>query len=408
VKLSNACHLDTVLVLLVVLLTTLADAADSDKKKLANAKPQKIESDMVLIKAGEYNVDFVEGENPGGIDLRLFYACDRPSLFYPTGGKRSFFTSLYGGKGVINIPTSFYIDKYEVTNARYKVFVETTRHRPPGYWFGLEYPEGTGNHPVLVNLEDAKAYAEWAGKRLPTYDELTAAAADPATRTSPWTGKIDPKDASKYRMYSSLDADLLNTVDEVGGCVLDRSPSGVYDLIGNALEWTVTPTTFEDKQYLKLGSYSYTKSDRKPVMVHMTTAESCLGYGIILGFRCVKDVSPAQSPKTIPGKASKPAKSPFPAFTISLSGSNQIWVTNPNDFTVQVGIRDGEKGIDFGIPAYSSSVAYVPNGKYEIYFLYSNRPGAVFKGDDFSVNNNGLEIKIVKVVDGNFGIRQVK
>ena len=50
---------------------------------------------------------------------------------------------------------------------------------------------------------------------------------------------------------------------------------------------------------------------------------------------------------------------------------------------------------------------FIPNGKYEIYFVYSNKPDALFKGDDFSLNNNGVEIRIVKVVGGNYGIRQV-
>jgi len=51
---------------------------------------------------------------------------------------------------------------------------------------------------------------------------------------------------------------------------------------------------------------------------------------------------------------------------------------------------------------------YVPDGKYDIYFVYSNKPQALFQGDSFTLNGNGVEIQIVKVVDENYNIRQVK
>ena len=64
---------------------------------------------------------------------------------------------------------AFYIDKYEVTNAQYQEFIDATGHPPPLHWEGGTYDPHKANHPVIkVSWLDAKAYAEWAGKRLPT------------------------------------------------------------------------------------------------------------------------------------------------------------------------------------------------------------------------------------------------
>ena len=98
----------------------------------------------------------------------------------------------------------------------------------------------------------------------------------------------------------------------------------------------------------------------------------------------------------------------LPHFKKPLVGPNEVRVKNPNHFDVKVGLRDGDRGKNFEVAANGMASVFVPNGAYKIYFIYSNKPGALFQGNDFSLNNNGIEIQIVKVVGGNYGIRQIK
>jgi hypothetical protein len=68
----------------------------------------------------------------------------------------------------------FYIDKYPVTNAEFKKFLDATHYHPADDlnflkdWTNGAYPQGWANKPVTwVSIEDAREYAKWAGKRLP-------------------------------------------------------------------------------------------------------------------------------------------------------------------------------------------------------------------------------------------------
>jgi TPR repeat protein len=110
--------------------------------------------------------------------------------------------------------------------------------------------------------------------------------------------------------------------------------------------------------------------------------------------------------------ASKPVaktgRSLIPSYRSSLSGSNPVRIRNPNGFSVDVGLRSGQGGKDFSVPALGMKTIYVRDGSYDIYFVYSTEPDALYKGDSFTLRRNGVEIQIVQVVDGNYGIRRVK
>ncbi len=98
----------------------------------------------------------------------------------------------------------------------------------------------------------------------------------------------------------------------------------------------------------------------------------------------------------------------LPAFNTELKGNNVVRIRNPNDFKVSVGLRSASSGKDFVVAEHGIASSFVPDGPYEIFFVYSNKPEALFKGDDFTLKGNGIEIQIIKVVGGNYGIKQVK
>ena len=137
---------------------------------------------------------------------------------------------------------TFYIDRHEVTNAQYKKFVDENprwqKDRIPSeyhdgdylkHWEGNDYPQGQENHPVVyISWYAAMAYADWAGKRLPTEAEWEKAARGGLVGQSyPWGNSIDPSKAN----YSG----------EIGGTTpVGNYPAnayGLYDMSGNAWEW---------------------------------------------------------------------------------------------------------------------------------------------------------------------------
>lgn len=128
---------------------------------------------------------------------------------------------------------AYYIDKYEVTNSQYKAFCEAKgiKHPLNPAW-DANYFEGQPDAPVLgVTFEQAKAYAEWAGKRLPTEEEWEKAASwDPVAKKKrlwPWG---DTRDRSLAHIASEK---TVSVKDQSG----DRSAYGVIGMAGNAIEW---------------------------------------------------------------------------------------------------------------------------------------------------------------------------
>jgi formylglycine-generating enzyme required for sulfatase activity len=85
------------------------------------------------------------------------------------------------------------MDKYPVTNAQFKKFLDATSYKPADDlnflkdWKDGNYSQGWDNKPVTwVSLEDARAYAKWAGKRLPHEWEWQYAAQGGDERIYPW------------------------------------------------------------------------------------------------------------------------------------------------------------------------------------------------------------------------------
>jgi formylglycine-generating enzyme required for sulfatase activity len=133
---------------------------------------------------------------------------------------------------------AFYMDAYEVTNAQYKEFVDANPqwrkdHIPSRYhdgnylkhWTGSSY--GRSNHPVVyVSWYGAMAYAEWAGKRLPTEAEWERAARSGLLgKKYPWGNLLDSSKAN-YRGGGTT-----------GVGTYPPNKYGLYDIVGNVWEW---------------------------------------------------------------------------------------------------------------------------------------------------------------------------
>lgn len=140
----------------------------------------------------------------------------------------------------------FYIDRNEVTMAEYRAFVEATGPGPLPDW-ALEIAPDDNMPAVGVNLDDARAYAEWKGKRLPTVEEWTWAACGRERRRFPW-GNTEPDgtqcnyaDACTRFAWNDLEHnDGFQGIAPVGSYAAGATPDGLMDMAGNVREWTST------------------------------------------------------------------------------------------------------------------------------------------------------------------------
>ncbi|HEY0684191.1 MAG TPA: SUMF1/EgtB/PvdO family nonheme iron enzyme [Steroidobacter sp.] len=135
---------------------------------------------------------------------------------------------------------SFHIDKYPVTNAQFKKFMDASGYRPKDAhnflrdWVDGAPRKGWEKKPVTwVSIEDARAYAQWAGKRLPHEWEWQYAAQGTDGRLYPWgndwnTSNMPPQSKDR-EMPAPADVDAHPQ---------GASPFGVMDLVGNVWQWT--------------------------------------------------------------------------------------------------------------------------------------------------------------------------
>ena len=127
--------------------------------------------------------------------------------------------------------SEFLLDETEVTNQQYQQFVKATGHTAPSHWQNGEFPSGEANLPVWnVSWEDAKAYAAWAKKRLPTEAEWEYAARGSSNLKYPWGPNWSPR-------YSNSREDGRDKPVAVRSYPTGKSWCGVYDLAGNVSEW---------------------------------------------------------------------------------------------------------------------------------------------------------------------------
>jgi len=143
-----------------------------------------------------------------------------------------------GPQHKVSLP-AYYIDKFEVTNLQYKQFIDATQRRSPRYFRNRTFPDGKADHPVTyVGWEDADAYCQWAGKRLPTEQEWENAARGNDGRTYPWGNEFDIAYGNTPVRWEKLGT--FGDTTPVGSFEKGISPYGLYDMSGNVWEWTAS------------------------------------------------------------------------------------------------------------------------------------------------------------------------
>ena len=212
----------------------------------------------------------------------------------------------------------FYMDKYPVTNKQYEEFIAASGYQPSDttnflkHWTNGKIPKGMENYPVIyVTLEDAKAYAKWAGKRLPTEIEWQYAAQTEAGNEWPWIQKTPVEREEEFITNTlsvwklkGIDASRCNLGDgslyPVGKYKKGVNPYGLYDLVGSV--WQLTNDQYDNTTYryimVKGGSYFLPTSSFWYVQggprelnfrQYLLRVSPSFERKATVGFRCVKD-----------------------------------------------------------------------------------------------------------------------
>jgi serine/threonine protein kinase/cephalosporin-C deacetylase-like acetyl esterase len=201
----------------------------------------------------------------------------------------------------------FWIDKYEVSNSQFKDFVDSGAYQKPEYWkhrfiregkvlsweeamaefkdkTGMQgpaawelgsFPEGEGNYPVRgISWYEAAAYAEFAGKQLPTIYHWI--------RASGWN------QASYFIPLSNYKGTNPAACGEYQG----MSPYGSYDMAGNVREWCWNESS--GQRYLLGGAW------KEPTyFFHIPVTASTFDRSEMNGFRCVKSLTEETFPEQL-------------------------------------------------------------------------------------------------------------
>ncbi len=177
---------------------------------------------------------------------------------------------------------AFLIDVTEVSNAAYARFVSATGRPPPPHWRNGTFPPGEGALPVVgVTLEDARAFAAHAGKRLPTEREWEKAARGADGRLYPWGDAFDRSRVNCEGLHGGKPL-------PVRSLLTGRSPFGCLHMAGNVHEWTDTVDPATGLIVIRGGAY----------LSHLANVRTFSRYpvppdhhdpSLPVGFRCAKD-----------------------------------------------------------------------------------------------------------------------
>ncbi len=200
---------------------------------------------------------------------------------------------------LVTVPR-YAIDLTPVTNAQYQTFLQDTRYRPRHmenflkHWRHGGPPDAKVDHPVVyVDIDDARAYATWAGKRLPTEEQWQYAAQGPQGLKYPWGNEMQ---SGRCNGGEGAGTTAVRAYPD------GRSPFGCFDMCGNTWEWTDsersdTRTRFciirGGSFYTASGSHWYMDGGPRPndfaaKFILMWPGLNRCGT---IGFRCILDLT---------------------------------------------------------------------------------------------------------------------
>lgn len=221
---------------------------------------------------------------------------------------------------------AFWLGRHPVTNAQYLAFCRAAKHPRPAWW-GRAFPAEYANHPVVgVSGKDARAYAQWAGKRLPTAEEWEAALGG-AERPFAWGG--DWRGPLKLRRVERPFWRLPST-RPVGTGECGRAASGVEDFAGQCLEWVGKIIPHHGVQFQLMKGASWFHEDP----VNFRTASGWYAYegwrATFTGFRCaldgdkappaVREATPANAPSAAAIRKGLAKATPSGPITLAAGG----------------------------------------------------------------------------------------
>ena len=218
----------------------------------------------------------------------------------------------------INEMPSFYMDKFPVTNAQWAVFIKASGYRPTDtinylkHWINGKIPKGLEKYPVVnLSFEDAKAYASWAGKRLPTEIEWQYAAQTKEGNEWPWEQLVPVKRKEEVitqtltvSSIEGIDSSLCNTGNgslyPVGKYSKGENAYGLQDLTGCVWQFTNDLYQCGNYQYIMMkggsffkpsSSWWYVQSGPRELHYRQFLLRVSQGFerNATVGFRCVQD-----------------------------------------------------------------------------------------------------------------------
>jgi len=197
--------------------------------------------------------------------------------------------------------SAYAIDLTPVTNKQFAEFLKDSGYKPRHdknflkHWVNGKVPAGKEDHPVVyVDLNDARAYAKWAGKRLPTEEEWQYAAQGPKRLKYPWGNKMKSNVCNNGQTKGTT---------SVYAFPEGRSPFGCYDMCGNTWEWTESERSNEGRTrfcyvrggsfYKPKGSCWYVEGGPQPCgrAAKFLLVWPGLDRCSTIGFRCVVDLA---------------------------------------------------------------------------------------------------------------------